>query len=95
MRKSLTALENLFYACAGGEIEKEIAASLIQRSGMRFDVSGDEHYDLLSAFQKSIRGSDENAAVFYLAKLLEYLRDESIDFLSGFTSSCWDYFSCW
>ena len=38
---------------------------------MRFDTSGDEHYDLLSAFQKSIRGSDENAAVFYLARILE------------------------
>ena len=38
---------------------------------MRFDKDGNEHYDLLSAFQKSIRGSDENAAIFYLARLLE------------------------
>ena len=70
VRKSLTALENLYYACSGEALEKEIADSLIQRSGMRFDVSGDMHYDILSAFQKSIRGSDENAAVHYLARLL-------------------------
>ncbi len=37
---------------------------------VRYDKDGDEHYDLLSAFQKSIRGSDPNAAVFYLARLL-------------------------
>ncbi len=70
VRKSLTALENLYYASVGDEIEKDFANSLIQRSGMRFDVSGDVHYDILSAFQKSIRGSDENAAVHYLARLL-------------------------
>ena len=38
---------------------------------MTFDRDGDSHYELLSALQKSIRGSDENAAIFYLAKLLE------------------------
>ena len=37
---------------------------------MRYDKDGDEHYDLLSAFQKSIRGSDPDASIFYLAKLL-------------------------
>ena len=38
---------------------------------MRYDREGDEHYDILSAFQKSMRGSDPNAAVHYLARLLE------------------------
>ena len=38
---------------------------------MRYDRDGDQHYDILSAFQKSIRGSDPNAAVHYLARLLE------------------------
>ena len=38
---------------------------------MRYDRDGDSHYDILSAFQKSMRGSDPDAAVFYLAKLLE------------------------
>ncbi len=42
-----------------------------QRSAMRYDKSGDEHYDILSAFQKSIRGSDPDAGLHYLARLLE------------------------
>lgn len=44
---------------------------LVQRSKMRYDRDGDQHYDLLSALQKSIRGSDENAAIHYAARLLE------------------------
>ncbi len=44
---------------------------LTSRSGTHYDRDGDAHYDLLSAFQKSIRGSDPDAAIFYLAKLLE------------------------
>lgn len=47
------------------------ARQIGQRSAMRYDRDGDEHYDLLSAFQKSIRGSDPDAGIFYLAKLLE------------------------
>ena len=45
--------------------------TLTQRSNMRYDRAGDEHYDELSALQKSIRGSDPDAAIFYAAKLLE------------------------
>lgn len=52
-------------------ISLDIAQSLTQRSNMRYDRDGDQHYDILSAFQKSIRGSDENAALHYLARLLE------------------------
>lgn len=70
VRKALTALENTYYA-SGSSLDRETALQLTQRSGMRFDKDGNEHYDLLSAFQKSIRGSDENAAIFYLARLLE------------------------
>ena len=47
-----------------------IAEEIAQKSSMKYDRDGDAHYDLLSAFQKSIRGSDPNASVFYLAKLL-------------------------
>lgn len=47
------------------------AEELTQRSNMRYDRDGDQHYDLLSALQKSIRGSDENAAVYYAARLME------------------------
>lgn len=49
----------------------EIAKALTQRSNMRYDRDGDAHYDILSALQKSIRGSDENAALHYTARLLE------------------------
>ena len=52
-------------------ITLNLARELTQRSSMRYDRDGDEHYDLLSAFQKSIRGSDENAALHYMARLIE------------------------
>ena len=45
--------------------------ALTQRSNMRYDKDGDQHYDLLSALHKSIRGSDENAAIHYAARLME------------------------
>ena len=49
----------------------ENAKLLTQRSNMRYDRNGDEHYNILSALQKSIRGSDENAALHYMARLIE------------------------
>ena len=70
VRKALGALENVYYA-SENELSAELASQLAQRSGIRFDRDGNEHYDLLSAFQKSIRGSDPDAAIFYLARILE------------------------
>ena len=70
LRSSLNALE-LSYHISQGEITLENAKSVLTRNAMTFDRDGDSHYELLSALQKSIRGSDENAAIFYLAKLLE------------------------
>ncbi len=52
-------------------ITMEKARELTQKSAMKYDREGDEHYDILSAFQKSMRGSDPNAALHYLARLLE------------------------
>ena len=52
-------------------ITKEKATQLTQKSAMKYDREGDEHYDILSAFQKSMRGSDANGALHYLARLLE------------------------
>ena len=52
-------------------ITMELAEQLTQRSAMRYDRDGDAHYDILSAFQKSMRGSDPDAALHYLARLLE------------------------
>ena len=77
VRKSLNAVE----LCVLGakkplENEKRVitlesAKSLTQKSAMRYDREGDEHYDILSAFQKSMRGSDPDAAIHYLGRLLE------------------------
>lgn len=75
VRKALNATE--LCALAGNvdsesiAVDVEMAIQASQRSAMRYDRDGDEHYDILSAFQKSIRGSDENAALHYLARLLE------------------------
>ncbi len=70
VRKSLNAVEFLTLA-ARGTITIEDASNISQKSALRFDRDGDSHYDILSAFQKSLRGSDENAAIHYLARLLE------------------------
>lgn len=70
VRKAIGALENVYFS-SSNVLSAELAKQLSQRSGIRFDRDGNEHYDLLSAFQKSIRGSDPDAAVFYLARILE------------------------
>ena len=75
VRKALNAVELLMSASriADGvlSIEPEDVELVAQRSSMRYDRDGDSHYDILSALQKSIRGSDPNAAVHYLGRLLE------------------------
>lgn len=72
VRKALNAAEILMtVGLEKGEITLEDAKQVSQRSAMRYDRDGDAHYDILSALQKSIRGSDENAALHYLARLLE------------------------
>ena len=74
MRKAFNALELLIAAVSYSDdnvIDEAMAKQVSQRSANRFDNAGDEHYNLLSALQKSIRGSDENAALHYLARLLE------------------------
>lgn len=75
VRKSLNALELCVLASpsdmdGGVTVTADAARELSQRSSMRYDRDGDEHYDILSAFQKSMRGSDPDAAVHYLARLL-------------------------
>jgi len=69
VRMSIGVIENAFYI-SGDEIEYESVHSLIPTVVGHYDRNGDVHYDLLSCLQKSIRGSDANAAIFYLAKLL-------------------------
>ena len=72
VRKAINSVELLF--SAAGErsvITAEDAAAITQRSAMRYDRDGDDHYDILSALMKSLRGSDPDAALHYLARLLE------------------------
>ncbi len=75
IRKALNAVEVLFSAgqVAGDTISLTLAdaRAVTQKSALRADRDGDNYYDLLSALQKSIRGSDPDAAVHYLARLLE------------------------
>ena len=55
----------------GTSITDNIVQAIIQQNLLRFDKSGEQHYDLISAFIKSMRGSDPNAAVYYLARMIE------------------------
>lgn len=74
VRKSINTVELCVLSCQEGDelrVTLDTAKLLTQRSNMRYDRAGDEHYDTLSALQKSIRGSDENAALHYAARLME------------------------
>lgn len=75
VRKALNSVENCYFATPTIDGTKavsiETAEELTQKSALRYDKDGDEHYDIVSAYQKSMRGSDTNAALHYLARLLE------------------------
>lgn len=75
IRKAMNAVEVLFSAGVPEDgklkLTLEDAKAVTQKSALRADRDGDNHYDLLSALQKSIRGSDPDAACHYLARLLE------------------------
>ena len=75
MRK---ALGNLEFAVNAAPVQDgtrlvtlEMVTQVAQRTAMRYDKEGDDHYDIVSAYQKSMRGSDPDAALHYLARLLE------------------------
>ncbi|WP_283634373.1 replication-associated recombination protein A [Mycolicibacterium poriferae] len=67
-RRALTALE--VAAESGQEISVEIVEQSLDRAAVRYDRDGDQHYDVISAFIKSVRGSDVDAALHYLARML-------------------------
>ena len=71
VRKALNSVEILFTVVRGDTVTLEEARDISQRSAMRYDRDGDEHFDALSALMKSLRGSDPDAALHYLARLLE------------------------
>lgn len=75
VRKALNSLEVAFFAAVPGsesnvKITLDTAVQATQKKAMRYDKDGDSHYDILSAFQKSVRGSDPDAAIHYLARLI-------------------------
>lgn len=75
VRKAMNTLElSVISADIDGDIytvTEEAVGELAQKSAFRYDKDGDEHYDIVSAYQKSMRGSDSDAALHYLARLLE------------------------
>lgn len=75
VRKAMNAVELCLFSGETQEdggiwVPLETARELTQKSALRYDKEGDEHYDLVSAFQKSMRGSDPDASIYYLARLL-------------------------
>ncbi len=70
-RKLLNIFELLVAPNEQVEITNELVLSKIQKNTVRYDKTGEQHYDIISAFIKSIRGSDPNAAVYWLARMIE------------------------
>lgn len=75
VRKALNSLEAICMSVRPTEeksvnISLELAEQATQKKALRYDKDGDSHYDILSAFQKSVRGSDPDAAIHYLARLI-------------------------
>ena len=72
-RRCLSALEVAVLSCAQQppHVTRAIAADSVQRKAMRYDGTGDDHYDCASALIKSIRGSDVDASIYWLARMLE------------------------
>ena len=71
-RRALNALEIAALSIPpGGTVDLEVAEESIQRKAIQYDGTGDEHYDAASAFIKSMRGSDPDAAIYWLARMLE------------------------
>ena len=69
-RKAINACDMCVLLSKNGVVTEEEAKQVTSGNNFRYDKFGDSHYDILSAFQKSIRGSDENAGLHYLARLL-------------------------
>lgn len=70
VRKATNTVELCCLSSENNLVTMETAKLLTQKSSMNYDRDGDKHYDILSGLQKSIRGSDENAALHYAARLL-------------------------
>nr|WP_246181205.1 replication-associated recombination protein A [Nocardia ninae] len=69
-RRALTALEASAESSLDGTVGVELVEASVDKAAVRYDRAGDQHYDVISAFIKSIRGSDVDAALHYLARML-------------------------
>ncbi len=78
MRNALNLLEMAYYSSKKGKITLDVLKNIDSKPIFFHDFDGDGHYDVLSAFQKSIRGSDVDASLHYLARLIEAEDLESI-----------------
>lgn len=79
IRYSLNILELCAFACENNHIDMDTVVTYANHPNLKVAKGGDEHYDMLSAFQKSIRGSDVDAALYYLAILIESEDMDSIE----------------
>ncbi len=70
-RRALTALDLSISVADRETIDEDAVSRAVQRKGLRYDRAGDEHYNLISALHKSIRNSDPDAALYWLARMLE------------------------
>lgn len=73
VRRSLNMLELCIVTADSGDsinIEPEVVEQILSSNAVRYDRDGDQHYDIISAYQKSMRGSDPDAAIYYLGRLL-------------------------
>jgi len=70
-RRALTTLETAASIAPDGRLDGDLIRRAVQRKGLRYDRAGDDHYDLISALHKSIRNSDPDAALYWLARMLE------------------------
>src|SRR5260370_25504509 len=70
-RSAYNMLELAAVGSSGGEITPEVLADVLQRKMLLYDKSGEDHYNLVSALHKSVRSSDPDAALYWLARMLE------------------------
>jgi putative ATPase len=70
-RMALNALEAAAASAPEGKVDKALVEDVVQRRVLLYDKGGDQHYDVISAFIKSVRGSDPDAAVYWLARMVD------------------------
>jgi len=90
-RRALSVLEaSAAHAGAGGKITVELAREAMQKRFARYDKAGEEHFNLLSAYHKSLRGSDPQGALYWMARMIEGGEDPMTLFRRGIAMAAED-----